>query len=128
MHFGPPEQVVLVDPVVEEQPEDRDDGADGQQCRVQEHEPHRLDDLAEALAQIVLFLFHELVGLVLRHVLRAVLELALDDPGDPEGVHHPEEGDEHCAHHEHYRLLVDDALRMHKLLLFQQQYNCLYYN
>jgi hypothetical protein len=53
-----------------------------------------------------------------------VLELALDDPGDPEGVHHPEEGDEHCAHHEHYRLLVDDALRMHKLLLFQQQICC----
>jgi hypothetical protein len=53
-----------------------------------------------------------------------VLELALDDPGDPEGVHYPEEGDEHCVHHEHYRLFIDDTVRVRVVVLLLDGLHC----
>ena len=92
---GAVEKVVLVDPVVRAEPDEYGHGAGGNQINVQKGEPHHLQNLSVALADAVLVVSHEQVGLLLRNEVSALVHPPLEFVGQLVRVDQPDQRHQH---------------------------------
>ena len=96
VHSRPPQQVVLIHPIVETQSNQGQDCPKGNETGIEEGEPQSLNNFRIPLAHTVFRLLHELVGLALSQVSPAEVELPLDDLFEGVGIDEPKQRDEEC--------------------------------
>lgn len=106
------QQVEFVDPVVQAETNNWDEGPKRNQRGVQVSKPQSLYYLSVPFTHIVRIVFHQLVSLSLGQILLAVVEFSFDDLDDLEGVDQPEQRDKEGVEEEHDSLLLDDPVGM----------------